>query len=69
LEYSEEIIEKVLKGKISEKKLSDVLSYSLDKVKPSWAEVIRYYEVALAMYGMALEMRENVLFLLPNCQG
>ncbi|MDM7321675.1 MAG: Fic family protein [Fervidobacterium sp.] len=66
LEYSEEIIEKVLKGKISEKKLSNVLSYSFDDIKPSWVEVIRYYEVALAMYGMALEMRENVLFLLPK---
>ncbi|MFN3328879.1 MAG: Fic family protein, partial [Fervidobacterium pennivorans] len=66
LEYSEEIIEKVLKGKISEKKLSNVLSYSFDDIKPSWVEVIRYYEVALAMYSMALEMRENVLFLLPK---
>jgi len=66
LEYSEEIIEKMLKGKISEKKLSNVLSYSFDDIKPSWAEVIRYYEVAMAMYSMALEMRENVLVLLPK---
>lgn len=66
---SDKVIEEFLQGRLSQKELSKVLSYSFDRIKPSWAKLIRYFEVASSMYALALQEDMNILqqiHLLPK---